>query len=255
MAPPRARKSPGFFGRHDNVLLYVPNLIGYARIGAVLYSFSIALGPNADPLMCLIFYAVSFCCDELDGRFARMLGQTSTLGAVLDMVTDRLATTGLLLILAVQHHQFLLMPAVGLIFLDVFSHWFQMYASLLLGATSHKDTSSRSWLVSFYYSNRIFMGFCCCCCEVLYLAAYALAFPSMRGGIFRSPFKWAPPANMEAMLPAGLGAALFSATGVPWLTVLLLAAIPGTTIKQVCNWVQLKEAAKQLVAHERKRMA
>lgn len=31
----------------------------------------------------------SFVCDELDGRFARKFNQTSTLGAVLDMVTDR----------------------------------------------------------------------------------------------------------------------------------------------------------------------
>ena len=31
----------------------------------------------------------SFVCDELDGRFARMLNQMSTLGGVLDMVTDR----------------------------------------------------------------------------------------------------------------------------------------------------------------------
>ena len=33
----------------------------------------------------------SFVCDELDGRFARLLHQTSTLGIVLDMVTDRCA--------------------------------------------------------------------------------------------------------------------------------------------------------------------
>lgn len=32
---------------------------------------------------------VSFVCDELDGRFARMLDQSSVYGAVLDMVTDR----------------------------------------------------------------------------------------------------------------------------------------------------------------------
>lgn len=30
-----------------------------------------------------------FVCDDLDGRFARMLKQNSTLGVVLDMVTDR----------------------------------------------------------------------------------------------------------------------------------------------------------------------
>jgi CDP-diacylglycerol--inositol 3-phosphatidyltransferase len=30
-----------------------------------------------------------FVCDELDGRAARAFNQTSTMGAVLDMVTDR----------------------------------------------------------------------------------------------------------------------------------------------------------------------
>jgi phosphatidylglycerophosphate synthase len=33
--------------------------------------------------------ACRFVCDELDGRAARTFNQTSTLGAVLDMVTDR----------------------------------------------------------------------------------------------------------------------------------------------------------------------
>lgn len=32
-----------------------------------------------------------FVCDELDGRFARMLNQSTMLGTVLDMVTDRCA--------------------------------------------------------------------------------------------------------------------------------------------------------------------
>jgi CDP-diacylglycerol--inositol 3-phosphatidyltransferase len=51
-----------------------------------LYAFAIAL---KSPAQCISFYFLSFVCDELDGRFARMLNQTSTLGAVLDMVTDR----------------------------------------------------------------------------------------------------------------------------------------------------------------------
>ena len=33
--------------------------------------------------------ACRFVCDELDGRFARMLNQATMLGQVLDMVTDR----------------------------------------------------------------------------------------------------------------------------------------------------------------------
>lgn len=59
---------------------------GYVRVACALYAFGIGL---KDPVQCIVFYFLSFVCDELDGRFARMLGQTSTLGAVLDMVTDR----------------------------------------------------------------------------------------------------------------------------------------------------------------------
>eukprot|EP00887_Chlorella_sp_A99_P002910 scaffold6.g2910.t1 len=88
-----ALEQPGFFARHSNVFLYVPNLIGYARIACAFYAFAVAL---RSPGQTALFYFLSFVCDELDGRFARLLGQTSKLGAVLDMVTDRLATTCLL---------------------------------------------------------------------------------------------------------------------------------------------------------------
>lgn len=119
-----AKQGAGFFGRHNNVYIYVPNLIGknfnhcccalalrcmrasasrfdhlwslismhqllfagYVRVAFALYAFAISM---TSPLQCIVFYFFSFVCDELDGRFARMLGQTSTLGAVLDMVTDR----------------------------------------------------------------------------------------------------------------------------------------------------------------------
>ncbi|PNH02087.1 putative CDP-diacylglycerol--inositol 3-phosphatidyltransferase 2 [Tetrabaena socialis] len=72
----------GFFGRHTNVYLYVPNLIGYARVVAAFFAFAVAF---TSPWQCIAAYFFSFVCDELDGRFARMLNQTSTLGAVLDM--------------------------------------------------------------------------------------------------------------------------------------------------------------------------
>ena len=51
-----------------------------------------------------------------------MLNQTSTLGAVLDMVTDRLATTGLFMLLAMQYPDWYML-CISLVFLDIFSHW------------------------------------------------------------------------------------------------------------------------------------
>jgi CDP-diacylglycerol--inositol 3-phosphatidyltransferase len=117
---PKKQSPPGFLGRHKAVTLFVPNLIGYVRIAFALYAFAVAF---TKPVHCILFYFFSFVCDELDGRFARMLHQTSTLGAVLDMVTDRLATTGLLMLLAMQYQQFH-MIFIGLVFLDIFSHWY-----------------------------------------------------------------------------------------------------------------------------------
>lgn len=76
-------------------------------------------------------------CDELDGRAARSFDQTSTLGALLDMVTDRVATTGLLAILCAVYPDWSLVFLM-LLMLDISSHWFQMYSTLLAGSQTHK---------------------------------------------------------------------------------------------------------------------
>ena len=39
--------------------------------------------------MASAYLCCSFVCDELDGRAARAFNQSSTFGAVLDMLTDR----------------------------------------------------------------------------------------------------------------------------------------------------------------------
>ncbi|KAF5833534.1 phosphatidylinositol synthase [Dunaliella salina] len=227
-----------------SIWLYVPNLIGYARIVFAVYALSVSL---RSPVHCIVLYFASFVCDELDGRFARLLDQTSTLGAVIDMVTDRMATTGLLLILAVLYPDLLLLFLV-LIFLDIFSHWFQMYATLLVGAVTHKDTASASWLVRKYYQHRFFMGFCCVCCEVLYLAAYGLAFPGPRSWRVLSGMGITLPPQLTKLLP---GLQLVAGPqGVSILAVLALIALPGSIIKQICNWAQLRASAAVLVAHD-----
>jgi hypothetical protein len=87
--PPKTRRgaaAPGFFQRHDNVYLYVPNLIGYARV--VLAGVSLAHA-FSDVRLSLVAYLLSFVCDELDGRFARKFDQCSEFGKLLDMVRAR----------------------------------------------------------------------------------------------------------------------------------------------------------------------
>lgn len=114
---------------------FVPSKIaGYARLAFAFYGFAVA---STHPGYMMACYALSFVCDELDGRFARMLGQTSTLGQVLDMVTDRVATSCLLATLCVLYPRWQVL-FLALLSLDIFSHWFQMFSTGARGNTTHK---------------------------------------------------------------------------------------------------------------------
>jgi len=53
----------------------------------------------------------------------------------------RVATTGLLALLCATYPGFHII-FILLIALDIFSHWFQMYSTLLAGSTTHKVSSS-----------------------------------------------------------------------------------------------------------------
>jgi phosphatidylglycerophosphate synthase len=138
-----------FWTRHGYPALYVPQLLGYARIALALHAFAVAM---VRPSQTVSLYALSFVCDELDGRFARMLGQSTQFGALLDMVTDRVATTGLAAIVYARAVAVLDADTVcpvalvlfSLVALDIFSHWMHM-TSVHAGhgiKTSHKETRS-----------------------------------------------------------------------------------------------------------------
>lgn len=89
--PPRRTRSGSassgsttrFFQRHSNVYAYVPNIIGYVRV--LLAAAALRLAFDDVPTS-LALYVLSFVCDELDGRFARMFDQCSEFGKLLDMV-------------------------------------------------------------------------------------------------------------------------------------------------------------------------
>lgn len=95
-------------------------------------------------------------------------------GAVLDMVTDRVTTAGLILHLTGKcfpRWQFYGMLLNGL---DLSAHYMQMYASLSCGATSHKTTSPEvnGHLLHLYYSNRKVLFFVCAANEAFYMLLY-----------------------------------------------------------------------------------
>ena len=213
-ATTRSRRR-GFFERHEGVFVYVPNLIGYARIAATMYAFSVAF---TSPRTCLLAYFAAFCCDELDGRFARRFNQCSEFGRAMDMVTDRLATCGLLMILAIEYPKWYV-TCVALVSLDIASHWARVYVGALVGADGHKslDDESSFWLFRLYYRNRIFMGACCVSVEVLFLCLHAKAVdPTFRG------------------------------FGPLDVDVSRVAAVPGFFVKQLANVAQLIGACRTL---------
>ncbi|CAN1276564.1 CDP-diacylglycerol--inositol 3-phosphatidyltransferase 1 [Linum perenne] len=208
-----------------SVYLYIPNIIGYVRVLMNIYAFAICFTNKR--LFCLLYF-ISFVCDGIDGWAARKFNQVSTFGAVLDMITDRISTACLLVILSQVYRPGL--TFVSLLALDIGSHWLQMYSTFLLGKASHKDVKdSTSWLFRAYYGNRMFMAYCCVACEVLRISSLDISAPDI----------------------AFYFQVLMSLTKeITPLSVLVGLSLFGWAIKQVVNVIQMKTAADICVLHD-----
>jgi len=97
------------------------------------------------------------------------------------MITDRCSTTGLLHVLSFEYSQiynsYFRVLFLGLIILDISSHWCQMYASTKL-QLHHKSSSAnetRFFLVRWYYGYYFFFGYLCVGAEFSYIILYAMA--------------------------------------------------------------------------------
>lgn len=164
--PPRTRSRGPNKG---SVYLYIPNLIGYLRVILLLLAIKCAF-------VCwttfLVSYSLSAILDLFDGMAARKFGQESKFGALLDMVTDRVGTNMLYIVLAVMYSEYYFGFAL-LAGLDYASHWAQMYAAAL-GNSHHKTISTdRNWLLRMYYEKKPLMFACCVCQEAFLLAIFA----------------------------------------------------------------------------------
>ncbi|CAO2825835.1 unnamed protein product [Amaranthus hypochondriacus] len=211
--------------RMSTIYLYVPNIIGYIRVLMNCLAFAICFSHKG---IFSVLYFVSFVCDGIDGWFARKLNQVSTFGAVLDMVTDRISTACLLVILSQIYSPGLVF--LSLLALDIASHWFQMYSTFLSGKASHKDVKdSSSWLFRLYYGNRMFMAFCCVSCEVLYIILFLLA-------------KTQSEDLLDVLVSSGR-------QSLP-LSILIVLVLFGWAVKQTINVIQLKTAADACVLHD-----
>ncbi|XP_041014380.1 CDP-diacylglycerol--inositol 3-phosphatidyltransferase 1-like [Juglans microcarpa x Juglans regia] len=209
-----------------SVYLYIPNIIGYIRILMNCLAFAVCF---SNKKLFSILYLISFVCDALDGYFARKLNQVSTFGAVLDMVTDRISTACLLVILSQVYRPGLIF--LSLLALDIASHWLQMYSTFLFGRASHKDVKdSTNWLFKAYYGNRIFMAYCCVSCEVLYIILFLVAKNQTNDVIDVLVYT----AKQQNSL----------------LSLLVALALFGWAIKQAINIIQMKTAADLCVLYD-----
>ena len=69
----------------------IPNLIGYLRLAGIPVFLALALSsPDGQDTVATILFAVIGWADYLDGFAARLTGQYSRLGALLDPIVDRL---------------------------------------------------------------------------------------------------------------------------------------------------------------------
>ena len=88
--------------------LALPNLLTYARIAAVpavvacMYWQAILQGGLWLRWIALAIFIAAWITDFLDGYFARMWGQQSTFGRMLDPIADKLLVASCLLMLAVD---------------------------------------------------------------------------------------------------------------------------------------------------------
>jgi CDP-diacylglycerol--inositol 3-phosphatidyltransferase len=207
------------------IVLYIPNLIGYARVVLTAVAYWQAeldirgegtLGALPAPwIVFAILYTTSFFLDAVDGKAARMFGQSSVYGGVLDMVTDRCSTAGLLMILGRLYPDWFL-AFLALLILDYSSHWYQMKES---ETRHHKAVPPmRNIIVRVFYGVYIFFGFCCVGAELFYVFLYLLH-----------------PSHKTAEEAPQLHAFLSTLCWYVWL--------PGCACKQVVNLAQLTSAA------------
>ncbi|OJJ45700.1 hypothetical protein ASPZODRAFT_133561 [Penicilliopsis zonata CBS 506.65] len=216
------------------------------------------------PRTCSILYTISCLLDALDGYAARYFNQSTTFGAVLDMVTDRCTTACLLVFLSSAWPRWAIVFQ-SLIALDLASHYMHMYATLSMGGSgqSHKKVdSSRSWILYQYYHSKTVLFICCFLNEAFFIGLYLLSFsspilsPSLLQPVADPEPSSALPGNPAHPAPSSLFASPWSAgalemarankidSTLPWI--ITGVSFPVMALKQLINVVQMVKASKWL---------
>lgn len=157
----------------ENIFLFVPNLIGYARV--ILLLVSCYFMPFCY-IKASLFYGLSSFLDAFDGYFARKLNQSTKFGAILDQITDRCGLIALLSTLITFYPNYSIWLKLSML-LDISSHWIHTWASLMRGKSSHKFIDpSENIILKHYYTSRTILFAFCAANEMFYGGLYILHF-------------------------------------------------------------------------------
>ena len=104
--------------------LSLPNLLTVLRIVAIPVIVILVLPPGGGLLrsLALLIYILAAITDFLDGLLARMMGETSPLGRMLDPIADKLLVGALIIAFAFDHtfSLFDLIPAIAIMLREIF---------------------------------------------------------------------------------------------------------------------------------------
>lgn len=157
----------------ENVFFFVPNLIGYARVLLAVISFYYM--PTNYVMSCCC-YCISGLLDALDGHAARIFNQSTKFGAMLDQLTDRCGTMGLLVTLSYFYPNYMFLFQLSMA-IDISCHWIFLHSSLVQGKSSHKYIDmSENPIMRTYYTNRKVLFLMCFGNEAFFAALYLLHF-------------------------------------------------------------------------------
>ncbi|KAF7595324.1 CDP-diacylglycerol-inositol 3-phosphatidyltransferase [Aspergillus hancockii] len=213
----------------ENVYLFAPNLIG------VEFPFL--------PL-------VDAPAETYHGYAARYFNQSTTFGAVLDMVTDRCTTACLLVFLSSAWPRWAIIFQ-SLIALDMASHYMHMYATLSMGGSSQshkKIDSSRSWILYQYYNSKTVLFICCALNEAFFIGLYLLSFSSpILSPSLLQPLQGSGPGTDNPWSAGALEMARANKIDSFWPWVITGISAPVMALKQIINVVQLVKASNWLV--------
>ncbi|XP_063979868.1 CDP-diacylglycerol--inositol 3-phosphatidyltransferase [Diachasmimorpha longicaudata] len=171
----------------ENVFLFVPNLIGFARVVLAIISFYYMPTHHVIAIWC---YVTSALLDAVDGHAARYFNQSTRFGAMLDQLTDRVGTMCLLVNLSMFYPTYAFWFQLSMA-IDISCHWLYLHTTILQGKTSHKfiDMSGNP-IMRIYYTNKLVLFIMCAGNEAFYAALYLLHFtegPTLLGmSLFRA---------------------------------------------------------------------